>query len=89
METKTLEQEIITEIHKLSTQEQLQVLQYVQSITKTDRVMGEPGSEFVKAARQVNISSDDLQLMEAAIEEWCERVDKFPEVDFEEHKQWS
>lgn len=84
MDTKTLEQEILNEVHKLNAKEQRQVLQYVQSITKGQQPIGEPGWKFVEAARQVNISAEDLQLMEAAIEEWCERVDDFPEIDFDD-----
>ena len=84
MDTKTLEQEILSAVHKLSAQEQLQVLQYVQSIANAQHPNVEPCWKFVEAARQVNISAEDLQLMEAAIEEWCERVDDFPEIDFDD-----
>lgn len=81
MDTKTLEQEILSEVRKLDFEMQTHLLEIVRRLAKPNQVIGEPGPEFVNAVRQVNISSDDLQLMEAAIEEWCERVDEFPEID--------
>lgn len=69
MESKTLEQEILTEIHKLTTQEQLQVLQYVQLIAKAQHPIGEPGWKMVQHARELNFPKDDLEQMAQAIEE--------------------
>ncbi|MCA0456880.1 MAG: hypothetical protein LCI00_23115 [Chloroflexi bacterium] len=83
MDTKTLEQEILSEVRKLDIAMQTHLLEIVKGLTNTSRIIGEPGWKVIEAARQVNISPEDLQLMEAAIEEWCERVDDFPEVDFD------
>jgi hypothetical protein len=84
MDTKTLEQEMLTEIRKLDPEMQTHLLEIVRGLANPTRYKGEPGWSFVKAARQVNISAEDLQLMEDAVEEWCERVDEFPEVDFDD-----
>lgn len=79
----SMEQEIITEVHKLSHEQQRQVLQYVQLLTASHRPKGEPGWKMVQAAREINFPKEDLEEMAQAIEEWCERVDDFPEVDLD------
>ena len=84
MDTTTLEQEILTEVRKLDPQMQNHLLEIVRGLANPIRYKGESGSSFVKAARQVDVSTEDLQLMEAAIEEWCEHVDEFPKVDFDD-----
>ncbi len=69
MDTKTLEQEILTEVRKLDIGMQTHLLEIVRGLANPVRYTGEPGWSFVEAARQVNISGEDLQLMETAIDE--------------------
>ena len=83
MDTKTLEQEILSEVRKLDFEMQSHLLQIVKGLTNTNRIIGEPGWRMVQHARELNFPKEDLAEMEAAIEEWCERVDDFPEVNLD------
>jgi len=75
----TLEQEIIEAVHKLTDEQKQQVLNIVRGLGRPE---GEPGWRIVQHAREIGFSHEDLAEMSQAIEEWCERVDDFPEVNF-------
>jgi hypothetical protein len=51
---------------------QWQVLQFARTL-RTSELQGVPGQQLLQFAG--TISSEDLQLMQAAIEEDCERID--------------
>jgi hypothetical protein len=76
----TLEQEIMDAVQHMNLEQQRMVLDYAHSIT---RPRGTPGKLAVQYAEEIGFSSEDLREMEQAIEEWCERVDDFPEVDLD------
>jgi hypothetical protein len=83
MEQKTLEQEILNEVRKLDPEMQTHLLEIVRGLANPARVRGEPGWRMVQHARELNFPKEDLAEMAQAIEEWCERVDDFPEVDLD------
>jgi hypothetical protein len=67
-----IEKEILTQLDKLSLEEQLQVLNFAKSLAGTMPV-GIPGKELLHLAG--TISTEDAKLMREAIEEGCEQVD--------------
>jgi hypothetical protein len=68
-----IEREILTQLDKLSLEQQLQVLNFAKSLAGTMPV-GVPGKELLHLAG--TISTDDAKLMREAIEEACEQVDE-------------
>jgi hypothetical protein len=81
MSATTLEQEIISLVQRMDDVQRQQVLDYMHALT---RPKGEPGWQVMQHAREIGFSTEDLREMENAIEEWCERIDDFPEVHFDE-----
>jgi hypothetical protein len=75
-----IEQEIITALHKLNDDQQMQVLRVIQGLLLP---RGTSGAASVQIARELAFPKDDLAAMQAAIEAWCERVDDYPEVDLD------
>jgi hypothetical protein len=73
--------EILDEVSRLSPEKQKRVLDFARGLT---RPKGISGKEAIRIAREINISSEDLAEMEQAIEEWCERIDDWPDVNFDE-----
>ncbi len=67
-----IEREILTQLDKLSLEEQLQVLNFAKSLAGTMPV-GIPGKELLHLAG--TISTEDAKLMRDAIAEGCEQVD--------------
>jgi hypothetical protein len=85
MSEMTLEQEIMVEVQKLDVDMQRHILEIVRGLTQLKNVLqGEPGWLFLERTSHIHIEPGDLKLMEEAIEEWCERIDDFPEVDFDD-----
>jgi hypothetical protein len=66
----TLEQEILDQVHGLSSEQQRQVLDFARSLR---RPQGIPGKELLRFVGM--ISPDDLEMMKQAIEEECEQID--------------
>jgi hypothetical protein len=66
-----IEKEILTQLDKLSLEQQLQVLNVAKSLAGTMPV-GVPGKELLHLAG--TISTEDATLMREAIEEGCEQV---------------
>ena len=64
-------QQINATIRKLAPEEQLRVLEYARSLEH--RPQGTSGE--VLAAASTGISAEDLDLMQKAIDEGCERID--------------
>jgi hypothetical protein len=75
----SLEQEIIEAVHKLNDAQKQHILEIARRLTLPE---GEPGWKVIQHARAIGFSHEDLTEMAQAIEEWCERVDDFPEVNF-------
>lgn len=73
MSDMTLEQEIMSEIHKLDAEYKRRVLEYARSLI-TPR--GISGKEFIARTRNIAISPADLETMRLAIEEDCEGIDE-------------
>jgi hypothetical protein len=82
MDEATVEQEIVEVIHKMSPEMQRKALEYLRNLSGLPE--GTPGYLAVQYAREIGFPKEDLDEMEQAIEEWCERVDDFPEVNFDE-----
>lgn len=84
MSEMTLEQEILTEVKKLNTDMQRHLLEIVRGLTNTSsQSIGEPGWLFLERTRHIHIPTEDLAEMAQIIEEECERIDDFPEVNFD------
>lgn len=81
MSNITLEQEIMDVVRKLNIEQQQAVLEQVRRLVEPK---GEPGWQIVQDARGIGFTSEDLAEMEKAVEQWCEQIDDFPEVDFDE-----
>jgi hypothetical protein len=67
----SIEREIISQLSKLSPEEQQQVLHFVRTLM-TAKPIGIPGKDLLRFAGA--IEPGDLQIMEQAIEESCEKV---------------
>jgi len=72
MSTKSIDEQIAERVAKLAPDDKNKVLDFVEALTSSQS-HGVPGASW----RQFigSISQDDLDLMEKAIEEDCERVD--------------
>ena len=77
----SLEQEIIEAVHRMTDEQQRELLQHAHRLV---RPKGISGKEFLERTRDIHIDPEDLKLMEEAIEEWCERTTDSPEVRFDE-----
>jgi hypothetical protein len=75
------EQEILEQIRDMNEAQQKEVLAFARGLK---RPTGESGKQFIERTKDIHIDPEDLALMKAAIEEWCERADDFPEVNFDE-----
>jgi hypothetical protein len=71
MATADLSQQILQSALALSESQQLQVLEFIRSLRGA---ASKSGADFVQLAGTIPI--DDLRLMEQAIEEGCEQVDR-------------
>jgi hypothetical protein len=72
MITGSIREEIIQQLDRLSPEQQRQVLDFARGLA---RPRGESGREFIEKTRHIQISPEDLQAMQDAIEEECERID--------------
>ncbi|MGA7876851.1 MAG: hypothetical protein WCA08_14410 [Desulfoferrobacter sp.] len=73
MTNQSFEQEITSQLHRLSPDQKKRVLEFVQALAQeTERPSGVAGSELLCFAG--SIEKDDLMAMEQAIAEGCERV---------------
>jgi len=72
MVDSTLEQRLVEQFRRLTAEQQRQLLNYAQTMT---RPRGLSGREMIALARKVAFPPEDLVEMEQAIEEDCERVD--------------
>ena len=79
MNATKLEQEIIDVIHSMTPEMQREALDRLRQMA---RPKGTPGWEAVQHAREIAFPKEDLKEIAQAIEEWCERIDDFPEVSF-------
>ncbi len=70
--TSSVIQEVVEEMERLGPAEQQQMLEYVRSLAAVP-VRGMPGRAMLRFAG--SIPAADLDEIEAAIEEGCERVD--------------
>jgi hypothetical protein len=74
MEMVSLKDQLLDLFDKLSSEQQKQVLTFVQSLPKP-LPPGMPGEELIQLAEELNFDSDELALMSEAIEEHCGRID--------------
>lgn len=81
MAATTYEQQILEQIREMNEEQQREVLAFARSMK---RPKGISGKEFIERTKDIRIDPEDLKLMQDAIEEWCERVSDFPEVNFNE-----
>lgn len=70
MQSSIIDQ-VVEQLNKMPRSAQQQVLQFAQTVNQAER-NGTPGKDFLKFAGI--IPSDDLTLMQAAIEEDCGKV---------------
>ena len=70
----SVKDELLSEIDKLSSEQQAQVLAYTRNLQIT-LPPGTPGEDLVQLVHELNFTADDLAEMEAAIEAGCERID--------------
>lgn len=82
MERITYEQEIVRVLHDLDDEALRDVLGYVR--TRKNRPPAEPGWKAVQHVTTIAFPKQDLEEMERAIEEACEEVEDFPEVNLDE-----
>jgi len=72
MSTPPITKSLMEQIEELPESQQYQVLSYIQSLKKAP-VEGVPGKNITQFAG--SISSEDIDAIEKAIEEDCERID--------------
>lgn len=71
MSYKSLDTQLLSYFHSLTKPQQLEVLNYLKSLLKKD---SSSNKGLLKLAG--SISSQDLKLMNEAIKEGCEQIDK-------------
>jgi hypothetical protein len=81
MSDMTLEQEILDVVRRLDSDRQREALAYPRDL---EQLKGEPGWQIIEHAREIAFPVEDLREMAEAIEDWCERIDDAPEVNFDE-----
>jgi hypothetical protein len=74
MATIPIREQIISQLDRLSPEQQKQLLDYSLSLQRQGPP-GIPGHELIARAREINFSSEDLAEITQAIEEDCERID--------------
>jgi hypothetical protein len=77
----TYEQELLQKVRKLNRDQQQRVLAFVDE--QLTELKGTSGRDAIRIAREIGFSHDDLMEMQAAIEEGCEVIEDFPEVDLD------
>lgn len=71
MADKTLDKRLLTYFHALAKQEQMNVLNYLKSLSKKDQSSNKKLLDFAG-----KISVTDLEIMEESIKVGCEKIDK-------------
>ena len=71
MTIPSFEQEITSHLHKLSPEQQKQVLSFVRTLAE-EKPAGVPGKELLRFVGAIAL--DDLKEIEKAIDEGCEQV---------------
>jgi hypothetical protein len=71
MTSPSYEQEITSHLHKLSLDQQMQVLSFMRTLME-DKPPGVPGTELLRFSGCIDL--DDLKAMKNAITEGCEKV---------------
>lgn len=74
------EQEILDIVRGLSDAQKQQALDYLRVLK---RPQGEPGWKVVQHSRELAFDKGSLEEMQRAIDEACEMVEDFPEVDLD------
>lgn len=69
---ESLKKEILEQIESLGPAEQRQLLEFAKQLSH-DKPIGVPGKSLLSFAGTISV--EDLDLMEKAIEEACERID--------------
>ena len=67
-----LEQEIIERIRELNIEQQKRVLEFVRSLSYAKGILGK---DLITRVYEVNFDPADLEEMQRAIEESCERIE--------------
>ena len=74
MNTTSVKEQIVSQLDKLSEEQQQQVLEFTHRLQRT-LPPGMPGEVLIARAREINFDPQDLAEMAQAIEEDCERID--------------
>lgn len=74
MTTMPIREQIISQLDRLSPEQQRQLLDHSLSLQQR-RPPGIPGDELIARAREINFSPEDLAEIIQAIDEDCERID--------------
>jgi hypothetical protein len=69
----SVEKEILNEIHRMKTEQQVKVLEFVRSLAKSSG-KAIPGKNLLRFSGK--ITKNDLQKMTLAIDAECERIDR-------------
>ena len=72
MASVSLKEQIMSQLDRLTAEQQKLVLSYTKALT---RPRGISGKEFIERTRDIHIDPEDLRQMEQAIEEEFERID--------------
>ncbi|MCB9451002.1 MAG: hypothetical protein H6672_06155 [Anaerolineaceae bacterium] len=79
----SVEQQLVAAIHRLTPEQQSEMLTLV-NYKLNETPPGEPGPVFLERTSHIAIAPADLAEMAAAIEEGCEGVDPETDVNFDE-----
>lgn len=81
----TIKEQIIEQIDRLNEDKDEQRLREILAfVAAPNRLRGEPGWRAIQHAREIGFSHEDLAEMEAAIEEACEIIEDFPEINLDD-----
>ena len=75
MATPSIKEQLLSEIDKLSPEQQKKVLEFTYKLRSSSLPPGIPGEVLLERAREINFDPEDLAEIAAAIEEGCERID--------------
>ncbi len=75
VEEKSVEAQILGQLQQLDGSQKQQVLDYIHGISHAAKPVGITGPEFKELIESLNFAPEDLQEIQAAIEEYEEVVD--------------
>ena len=75
MTRESIEQLVIKQLHRLSSKKLEEVLEFIHSLKKKEEPKGKSGKSLLRFSGYIDDA--DLELINQAIEDVCEKIDKY------------